>query len=120
MKQRFLSLILALIFVTTLVGCSNGASSISDNRVNMPSSSKKFEGVNYQEVVTQLQDAGFINVETEVLSDLVTGWTTKDGEVEKVSVDGDNLFSTDDKFPRDVNIVVTYHTFPDNSVNNNK
>lgn len=117
MKNKFLALSIVLMLIIVLAGCSNDVSSVSDNKINMPSSSKKFEGVNYQEVVTQLKDAGFTNIETEVLSDLVTGWTTRDGEVEKVSVDGDDLFSTDDKFPIDANIVVTYHTFPDDSSN---
>ncbi len=117
MKNKFFALSMVLMLIIVLAGCSDDVSSVSDNKINMPSSSKKFEGVNYQEVVTQLKDAGFTNIETEVLSDLVTGWTTKDGEVEKVSVDGDDLFSTDDKFPIDANIVVTYHTFPDDSSN---
>lgn len=117
MRNKFLALSMAIMLIVAFAGCSNETSSVSDNKINMPSSSKKFEGVDYQEVVAQLKDAGFTNIETEVLSDLLTGWTTKDGEVEKVSVNGDDLFSTDDKFPSDANIVVTYHTSPVDSSN---
>jgi len=118
MKRKILAMLVALTFVISLVGCSGSA--LSDDQINMPSSSKKMKGVNYQEVIAQLQEAGFTNVETEVLNDLVLGLTTKDGEVEKVAVDGDTLFSTDDKFSKDANIIVTYHTFPAKEENTNK
>lgn len=45
--------------------------------------------------------------------DLVTGWITKDGEVYKVSIDGDSDFDEGDIFPEDAEVVVTYHTFKD-------
>lgn len=112
MKKVFIPVIFILIF-SLLVGCS----SENDDRIKMPSSSKKYKGANYQEVVSELHGAGFTNVQTEVLDDLVTGWLTKDGEVEQVSVDGDTTFSTDSKYSADVKILVTYHTYPEKPEN---
>lgn len=37
---------------------------------------------------------------------------TKDGEVESVSVDGDKDYSPDVWYSNDVEVVITYHTFP--------
>ncbi len=91
-----------------LVGCNNE----NDTRINMPSSSRDFEGAYYEDVVRELEDAGFTNVNLNVLDDLITGWMTEDGEVEQVEVDGTTTFSTDSKYDKDVKIIVTYHTFP--------
>lgn len=62
-------------------------------------------------MVSNLEKAGFTNVGTEVIDDLVTGWLTKDGEVEKVEIDGTTSFSSDSKYEAGVKIVVAYHTF---------
>jgi hypothetical protein len=83
-------------------------------KINIPASSSDFEGENYQDVVAKLENAGFTNIQTKLIDDLVFGWFTKDGEVEEVSVDGYTSFSTSSSFPEDVPIVVTYHTFPAN------
>jgi len=42
---------------------------------------------------------------------LITGWITKDGEVEEVEIDGYTTFSSSSRFLPDVEIVITYHTF---------
>lgn len=106
--KRLVRSILLLALCMILVGCG---SETSDNRIKMPASSSDFEGTHYLEVSDTLESAGFTNVQTEVLKDLVFGWLTKDGEVEKVAVDGDTIFSTDDKYNPDVEITITYHTF---------
>jgi len=108
MKRTMLSLILVFTFII-LTGCSNE----SDGKIHMPSSSDDYKGLNYKEVTSELQESGFTNIKTEVLDDLVTGWLTKDGEVEKVDVNGDTTFSTDSKYQKDIKIVVIYHTFPE-------
>lgn len=47
-----------------------------------------------------------------IRSAMITGWLNDEGEVEEVSVDGDTVFSTDSRYLPDVEIVVSYHTFP--------
>lgn len=104
-----MALALALLVTASLVG---GCGTDDGSRVKMPASSSELEGEDHQDVMTKLQDAGFTNVETEAIEDLITGWLTKDGEVEEVSVDGTTVFSASDRFPKDAQIVVRYHTFP--------
>jgi hypothetical protein len=81
-------------------------------KIRMPRSAEQFKGENYRDVITLLETAGFRNIETVILNDLVTGWLTKDGEVERVSVNGETSFYSGSRFPVDAKIVVTYHTFP--------
>ena len=81
------------------------------NGVRLPQDAKKYKGENYEVVVQQLEDAGFEDVEAKPVKDLVTGWITKDGSVESVSIAGDTEFEEGDIFSIDAKVVVTYHTF---------
>jgi len=83
--------------------------------IKMPGSSTDFKFSNYEDVVMQLQTAGFTNIKTVALKDIILGWLTKDGEVERVSVNGETEFKKGAKFDADAKIVVTYHTFPETS-----
>ena len=87
---------------------SNGPS----DTIAMPASSSNLKGENYKDVMTRLETAGFASIETTAIDDLVTGWLTKDGEVERVSVNGDTDFAADSRYPKGAKIVITYHTFP--------
>lgn len=107
MKRVFLAFILVLALVA-LAGCSGETT----DGIKIPSSAGVYKGQDYQEVIASLEKTGFTNVSTEVLDDLVTGWMTKDGEVEHVSVDGEIKYNPDARYAADVKIVVTYHTFP--------
>lgn len=106
MKRFILPLLLSLVLIS-LTACGN-----SSDGLKIPSSAGVYEGQNYQEVVNSLEDAGFTNVTLEVIDDLVIGWITDDGDVEKVSVGGDAKYNPDARYPADVAIVVSYHTFP--------
>ena len=107
MKRTFLPLLLTLVFVM-LTGCGGETS----DGIKIPSSAGVYKGENYQDVITGLKEAGFTNVDTEVLDDLVAGIITKDGEVESVSIDGESKYDPDARYAADVKIVVAYHTFP--------
>jgi len=110
MKRTIAILLVAILAVNLLSACSSSGE--PETRIKMPASSKDFEGTDYQEVVSQLRSAGFTNVTTAILDDLITGWLTSDGEVESVDVDGTTTFNSGTKYAPDVAIVVTYHTFP--------
>lgn len=109
MVKRFLTCTLTVALLVLTSACGN--SSAPDNAISMPSSSKDFEGTGYEKVVDDLAKAGFSNVESKALDDLITGWLTKEGSVETIAVNGDSLFTTDDSFPKDAEIVVSYHSF---------
>ena len=108
MKKIFIVLSV-LVLAISLAGCGGKE---DDGKINLPISSNDLKDANYQDVVAKFENAGFTNVKTEVIDDLVFGWLTKDGEVEDVSVDGYTSFSTDSRYPADIEIIISYHTFP--------
>ena len=108
--KKLVVLALAVMLMIPLTAC--GAATKSGDTAAMPASSSSLEGEDYQDAVTSLRSAGFTNVTTATIDDLIVGWLTKDGEVEKVSVNGATDFQANSGFPKDAEIVVTYHTFP--------
>lgn len=106
-----------LILLFSTAACSNDqpdpAAEEAPVRVAAPDAAGDFEGDDYGDVVDVLTEAGFTNVDTEVIPDLITGWLTKDGEVESVIVDGVSDFESGDEFDPGVEVVVAYHTFPE-------
>lgn len=107
--KRIVMALFVLVLAISLAGCG---SKKDDGKINLPISSNDLKKANYQDVVAKFKNAGFTNVQTEAIDDLVLGWFTKDGQIEKVSVDGYTTFSTDSRYPADIKIVVSYHTFP--------
>ena len=77
--------------------------------ITPPMSAKEAKGTNYNEVVDSFRNAGFINVKTEPEYDIITGWLTKDGETESVSIGDDKKFNSSDNFRPDTTVVVKYH-----------
>jgi len=71
-----------------------------------------FEGKNYKNVVRELNDLGFTNVQCMPMSDLIFGIFSKDGDVDVVSINGITEYKNDMSFPSDAEIVVKYHSFP--------
>ncbi|WP_368742267.1 DUF4839 domain-containing protein [Enterococcus casseliflavus] len=106
------------IMALTLSGCTESSTEVT-NDVSIPASAKDLKKENYEDVQLQLEKAGFTNIELKPLEDLITGWLTSDGEVEKVSVDGITDFSEKDLFNKDSKVVITYHTFKEESSDTN-
>ncbi len=98
----------------TLSGCSKDSAEVN-NDVTIPASAKDFKKENYEDVQLQLEKAGFTNIKIKSIDDLITGWLTSDGEVENVSIDGVTDFSENDAFDKDSKVVITYHTFKEES-----
>ena len=78
---------------------------------SVPITSKEAKGTNYTDVADKFKDAGFINVKTNVIYDIITGWVTEDGEVKSVTINGDEDFDTYDEYRPDAEVVITYHTY---------
>lgn len=105
-----------LIFVTAalllgLTAC--GEEEIDDGKVEMPFYASETEDLLCEDAESQLSDAGFTNITLEPIDDLITGWLTKDGEIEEMTVDGEDRFSEGDRYDPNVPIVISYHTFPE-------
>lgn len=110
--KRLLALCLSIALVFALAGCD---STNHDGEAKTPSGSSAQKGRDYQTVVETFEEKGFTNIQLLELDDLVTGWLTKEGEVEYVTVDGDEDYSADTWYSKDVEVVIAYHTFPEDN-----
>lgn len=97
----------ACILAASLAACDG-----TNKKINAPVESSEVSSSNYQDMVSQFKGAGFTNVSTREIDDLILGWLTEDGQVEEVSIGGKTSFSTSDTFAADAPVVVSYHTFP--------
>lgn len=113
--RKLFSLCMVIVMVFSIAGCSSEG---HEGQAKTPSGSSVQQGRDYQQVYEQFEKKGFTNIQFEILDDLVTGWLTKDGEVESVSVDGDTGYSADKWYPADVEVIITYHTFPNKESGN--
>lgn len=81
---------------------------VGDEEAAVPASASDYKYNNYQDVQKDLEDAGFTNITTEILYDIVWGWT-EEGEVKSVSIDGRVDYDKGEVFKKDAPIVITYH-----------
>lgn len=105
--KLFLLILLALIFN----GCGSSKENNNPDLIKPPASSSSLKKENYKDVVTKFEKSGFTNIEVQKLEDLITGWITKDGSVESVSIDGDTNYDSSKRYSRDSKILIVYHTF---------
>lgn len=81
---------------------------VGENEAMVPSSASNCKFENYKDIEKIFKEAGFTNITTEILYDIVLGWT-EEGEVDKVSINGKTNFKRGDVFAKDASIVITYH-----------
>lgn len=111
MREKLLSLFVVLFCafcITTLPGCSQ----THKNEIQSPLSSDDCYRMDYVAVISEFENAGFSNIQTTILDDLVTGWITKDGSVESISIGNSSDFKKGTWFPKETIVNITYHTFP--------
>ncbi len=107
-KDRYDSLV--CIFAFTLAGCAPKNNKY-EGKAETPSGSTILKGTDYQAVINTFSQKGFTNIKSEPIEDLITGWLTKDGEVEEVSVGGDVEYSPNKWLAADTPVIIKYHTF---------
>lgn len=105
--------ILIVLSAFVLLSLFGRGGSEPDHRIQIPSASFDYRGMDYQDVQAELTEAGFTNVVTEAVDDLIAGWLAEDGKVSEISVDRGTSFSSGAKYEPDVEIIITYHTFPE-------
>lgn len=105
------------IFIISMMGANREKPS-HDGEAKTPGGSSYHQGRDFKDVVSDFENNGFTNIKIEKLEDLITGWLTKDGEVESVSVDGSIDYSANSWYPNDAEVIITYHTFPDKEADN--
>ncbi|MBQ8688173.1 MAG: hypothetical protein IJ512_06445 [Ruminococcus sp.] len=114
-NKRFL-IVLAVVLAVCLLVCGlvyalTRPGDPKADEVQMISSAEAYKGAYYEQVKIELENAGFTNIELVVQEDLITGWITKDGSVERVSINGEDDFHKGDIFPKDASVLITYHSF---------
>ena len=81
---------------------------IGANEAMTPASAQEFKHDNYRDVENSLKNAGFTNIKTVILYDIVWGWTSE-GEVDSVSIDGNDEFLKGAIFNKAAEVIITYH-----------
>lgn len=66
---------------------------------------------NYRDAVEALTNAGFTNITTEPIPDVIIGYTTSLNSLESISVSGSTNFKKGAWYPANAKITVRYHTF---------
>lgn len=89
---------------------------VGEGEAMVPGSAWDFKYDNYKDVETELKNAGFTNIKTAILYDIVWGWTSE-GEVDSVSINGNDDFAKGDVFKKDAEIVITYHMWEEDDPN---
>lgn len=87
--------------------------SVSENESSAPISSDDVRKKDYQELETLFKNAGFTNITTEPLYDIIFG-ITKEGETESISIDGKTEFKYGDVFNKDSEVSIVYHLKAEN------
>ena len=90
---------------------NNSNNNTTPNEIRLPASSSDYKNQSYTDVLDDFESAGFTNIKLKIIYDLVTGWLTSDGEIEEVLVNGSSSFTKGDLFPKDTEIVISYHTW---------
>lgn len=80
------------------------------HEIEIPFSAVSLKKMNCLDVVDTLKKLGFTELYTKPIYDLVTGWFTKNGSVEKVTIAGDSNFKKKFTYKYDSQIVIEYHT----------
>ena len=109
--KRFMCILISIISCIILIACED--SSDHTGEAKTPSGSSVMNGRDYQSVVEEFEENGFTNIKLEKMEDLIIGWLKEDGEVEDVSVGGDFDYSPDKWVPNDTEVIIRYHTFPE-------
>lgn len=81
---------------------------IGENEAIISSSASEYKNKDYMEVVQSLEEAGFTNISTQAVYDIVWG-VTDEGTTDEISIGGNNTFKKGDVFKKDIEIVVKYH-----------
>ncbi|TFB62022.1 DUF4839 domain-containing protein [Cryobacterium sp. Hz7] len=114
MLKRIITAGLVLALTLSVAACGSDTTLAAD-QARMPASSADFKDEEYQDVVKSLQEVGFAHVETKALGDLISGWLNSPGSVKEVEINSVASFEQGEVFQRDVTIVVSYHSFPDDA-----
>ena len=96
---------ICIIFATGLTACAF-------NKIKIPAGSADYLNQSYVDVVNELQEAGFKDIQTTAIDDLTSDNKDKDGTIESISVGEVKEFEAEQKFNPDDPIMIEYHNLP--------
>lgn len=112
-------IIWSTIIIIGLISSSNYKTD-QETIVHPPYTSSEAKGKQYTEVIQAYQNAGFTNISFEKIDDLVFGWLTEDGEVEKVEINGNTEYTIETAYKQnEAKVIIYYHTFPEKTETTN-
>ncbi len=80
------------------------------DKAKVPSSISGYETKNYAAVEAILRGAGFSNIRCIPLGDLTMGLLKKPDMVESITINGKEVTSGGKKFPKDAQVIISYHS----------
>lgn len=83
---------------------------ISENETVITEKMLDYEKKNINSIVALYQAAGFKNVNAVPLCDLNIFTAIKNGQVDDVTINGDNDFDEGEVFPKSASVIITYHS----------
>ena len=83
---------------------------VGSNEVAITESMEDYSEKNFNSVVLLFRGAGFANVTAIPLNDLTMFNQRKNGQVESVTINGSDEFEEGDIFPKNSNVLITYHS----------
>lgn len=83
---------------------------VNSNEVAITEAMECCSDKNFNSVVMLFRGAGFANVTAIPLNDLSVFNQKKNGQVEEVTINGNDEFEEGDIFPKNSNVLITYHS----------
>jgi hypothetical protein len=80
----------------------------SDGKIKIPFGADDRIGSNYRETITELEEAGFTNIEKKMVA---TTLEERNEGISSITVDGENEFYEKESYEADVPIVIEYYEF---------
>lgn len=114
-KQSLMAALLLLGIAVICMVMSNLNKDSHEGQIHAPLSSTDAYELNYEDVVKQFEAAGFTNIDTMKMEDLVVGLLSSDGGVDKITIDGEEEYSTTSWYDPSSKVLVYYHTYPPES-----
>ena len=91
---------------------SSDTPELAEDELLTTCSAKDLKGETVEDAVNVLKKQGFTNVTVTPLKDLRKS-TKKDGKVDSISIDGHPSFKKGDVFPKNAEVIVSYHSVRD-------
>ena len=80
-----------------------------ETEIRLDFNPKDYKGKKYEEVVAELKEKGFVNIQVKNLEDVVIGVFTKEGVVEGVTINGKSDYKSGEWIDKQTEILITYH-----------